>query len=69
MGGVHPPLRTFLISDFVLQDTKKFFASIIKIISGVCGLNFSDKWKVISVAPQRGDVHPVNPEMFFSDNK
>ena len=24
-GGVHPPLGTFLISDFVLQDTKKIF--------------------------------------------
>ena len=25
MGGVHPPLRNFLISDFVLQDTKNIF--------------------------------------------
>ena len=25
MGGVHPPLRTFLISDLVLQETKKIF--------------------------------------------
>ena len=25
MGDVHPPLRTILISDFVLKDTKKFF--------------------------------------------
>ena len=25
MGGVHPPSRTFFISDFVLQDTKRKF--------------------------------------------
>ena len=37
MGGVHPPLRSFLISDFVLQDTKKIFASVITIISGFYG--------------------------------
>ena len=35
MGGLHPPLRTFFICDFVLQDKKKIFASITKIISGI----------------------------------
>ena len=34
-GGVHHPLWTFLISDLVLQ--KDFFASVIKIISGIYG--------------------------------
>ena len=37
MGGVHPPLRFFFISDFVLKDTKTIFASVIKIISGIYG--------------------------------
>ena len=31
MGGEYnPPLRTILISDFVLQDTKRVFVSVIK---------------------------------------
>ena len=41
MGCVYPSLRTFLISDFALQDTKTIFASVIKIISGVFAYNFS----------------------------
>ena len=58
-GVVYPPLRTFLTSDFVLQDTKKIVcqcyqnnikASVVKIF------HFSDEWKVVSVAPQRGGV-------------
>ena len=37
-GGVNPTLRISLISDFLLQDTENtFFASVIKIISGVFG--------------------------------
>ena len=31
MGVYTPSLQTILISDFVLQDTKKIFASVIKI--------------------------------------
>ena len=27
--------------------------------------HFSDEWKVVSVAPQRGDVH-INLEVFFT---
>ena len=37
MVGVHPPLRSFFISDFVFQDRKKVFASIVKIFSGIYG--------------------------------
>ena len=38
MVGMCTPFQTFLISDFVLQDTKKdFFDSVIKIISDIYG--------------------------------
>ena len=39
----HPPLFTFLISDFVLQGKKRFFASVIKIISGSIS-QMSERW-------------------------
>ena len=58
MGGTHTPLRSFLIFDFVFKIWKMFFASVIRIISGVSGKTFSDKWKVASVAPQMGGVQP-----------
>ena len=45
-----PPLRTFLISDFILQDTKKTLASVVKVSQAP---SFSDRWKVVSVASQR----------------
>ena len=43
--GYTPPLRTILIFDIVLQNKKKIFASVIKIIPGIYGQNSSYfKW-------------------------
>ena len=53
-------LRTFLISDF-------FFFYFLPVLSGICGENFSDEWKVVPVAPQRGDVHPDKSRGVLSD--
>ena len=35
MGSVHPHLRIFLISDLVIPDIQKIFASVVKIISEI----------------------------------
>ena len=69
--GVYTPLslRMLLISDFVLQDTKKIFTVLSKLsqASMVKLFHFSDKWKMVSVAPQRGVYTPINLGVFFSD--
>ena len=47
--------------DFLPVLSKLSQASMVKIF------HFSDEWKVVSVAPQRGDVHPpINLEVFFT---
>ena len=61
MGGVHPPFTIFFDfrlrslryeKDFLPVLSKLSQASMVKIF------HFSDEWKVVSVAPQRGGVHP-----------
>ena len=60
MGGVHPftiffdfRLRSLRYEkDFLPVLSKLSQASMVKIF------HFSDEWKVVSVAPQRGGVHP-----------
>ena len=47
--------------DFLPVLSKLSQASMVKIF------HFSDEWKVVSVAPQRGGVHPpINLEVFFT---
>ena len=64
MGGVHPPftisfdfrLRSLRYEkDFLPVLSKLSQASMVKIF------HFSDVWKVVSVVPQRGGVHPPPP--------
>ena len=50
-GDVHPPLYDFLFLTSFLKIRKRFFASAINIISGIYGSDFSDGWKLVSVAP------------------
>ena len=53
--GMYTPLRSFLISDFVLQNTKKSFCQFYQnYLRHLCLkiFHFSDEWKVVSVAPQ-----------------
>ena len=71
MGGVHPPFTIFFEfrlrslryeKDFLPVLSKLSQASMVKI------LHFSDEWKVVSVAPQRGvyTPPPINLEVFFT---
>ena len=70
MGGVHPPLRFFLFLTSFFKIWKRFFASVIKIISGICGYKFfifqmSGRW--FPWHPKGGGVHPpINLEVFFT---
>ena len=52
--------------DFWLRSSryKRYF---LPVLSGICGENFSDEWKVVPVAPQRGDVHPDKSRGVLSD--
>ena len=63
MGGVHPPLRFFFTKKIFLQVLSKLpQASMVQIF------HFSDEWKLVFVAPQRGVyISPINLEVFFSD--
>ena len=61
MGGVHPPFTIFF--DFRLHSLryeKYFFPLLSKLsqASMVKIFHFSDEWKVVSVAPQRGVYTP-----------
>ena len=71
MGGVYTPPFTIFFDfrlrslryekDFLPVLSKLSQASMVKIF------HFSDEWKVVSVAPQRGGVHPpINLEVFFT---
>ena len=70
MGGCTPPFTIFFDfrlrslryeKDFLPVLSKLSQASMVKIF------HFSDEWKVVSVAPQRGGVHPpINLEVFFT---
>ena len=58
----------FLISDFVLQDAKKIFCKCLSKLSQASVLkmfHFSDQWKEVSMAPQRGCTMPLYSEVFF----
>ena len=64
MGGCTYPLRTFLIFDFVLQDTKKIVCQ--------CYQNYLKRllskifiWKLFPWDPK--GIPPINLEVFFSD--
>ena len=70
-GLVLPPLRTFLISDCVLQDTRKIFCQFYQ---NYLKLNYwlkvfifqmSEMW--FSWQPKGGCTPPVNSKVFFSD--
>ena len=60
MGGVHPFCDFFYVwlrswryeKDFLQVLSKLSQASLVKIF------HFSDEYKVVSVAPQKGGVHP-----------
>ena len=63
LGGVHPPLRVFLISDFVLSRWEKYFLPMLSQLSQASTfeiVHVLDEWNLISVAPQIS-----NPEVFF----
>ena len=67
--GVYTPFTNFFDfrlrslryeKDFLPVLSKLSWASMVKIF------HFSDEWKVVSMAPQRGrGVTPINPEVFF----
>ena len=60
MGDVHPPLRTFVISDFVLQDTKNVFCHC-------CQNYLKSLWSKFSMFQMSGRCflwHSINPELF-----
>ena len=68
IGGMSIPLRIYLISDFVFQDTKIFFASVINIISGVWfNFHFQMSRGWFPWLPTGGCTIPINTEVFFSD--
>ena len=48
----------------VFSTYKRYFPPV---LSGICGENFSDEWKVVPVAPQRRDVHPDKSRGVLSD--
>ena len=61
MGGCKPPFTIFF--DFRLRSLRyeKDFLPVISKLSQASMVkifHFSDEWKVVSVAPQRGGVHP-----------
>ena len=68
--GVHPPFTIFF--DFRLRSLRyeKNFLKVLSKLSQasmVKNFHFSDEWKVVSVAPQRGGVQPpINLEVFFT---
>ena len=68
-GGVHPPFTIFF--DFQLRSLRyeKDFLSVLSKLSRASMVkifHFSDEWKVVSVALQRGGcTHHINLEMFF----
>ena len=68
MGGVHPPLRTFLISDFVLKDTKTLFCKCYQNYLRHLWLRFflfqiNGRW--FPWHPKEGVNPPINLEVFF----
>ena len=66
MGVCAPPSRFFFISDFVLDFLQVL--SKLSQASMVQMSHFSDKWKVVSVASQRGGIHPPHKSRgVFSD--
>ena len=71
MGGEHPPLRTFLISDFVLQDTKNIFCKCYQNYLRHLRLKFfifqmSGRW--FPWHTKGGCIPlPLNSKIFFSD--
>jgi len=67
MGGVHPPLRTFLISYIALQDTKKIFCQCYQIYLRHLCLKFFRWVKGGFRGTPKGGVHPpINLEVFFT---
>ena len=69
-GGCTPLLRFFLCLTSFLKIRKRFFASVIKIISGISSQNFSFfRWVQggFRGTPKGGCTPPINLEMFFSD--
>ena len=71
MGGCTPPLLSFLISNFVLQDMKEIFCQCYQNYLRHLWLKFfifqmSGRW--FPWHPKGGGVHPpINLEVFFSD--
>ena len=69
MGCVYPSLRTSLISDFVLQDTKTIFwqcyQNYLRHLWLKCFIfQMSGRWSPWH--PKEGGVHPpINLEVFF----
>ena len=69
MGGVHPPLQFFFISDFVLEDTKKIFCNFYQNYLRHLWLKFfifqiSGRW--FPWHPKGGCTPPKNLEVFFT---
>ena len=67
MGGVHPPLRTFWIFDFVLQDTKIIFCQCDKnYLRHLCldFFHFDDERKVVSVYSKGRGVYLLEQVLF-----
>ena len=57
-GFMEGSLHEFFISDFVLKIQKRL-KKLLKIF------HFSDQWKEVSVAPQRGCTILLNSEVLF----
>ena len=69
-GGCTPPLQTFLISDFILKDTKNIFYKCYKNYLRHLLLKFfifqnSGRW--FPWHPKGGCTPPINLEVFFTD--
>ena len=70
MGGCTPPFTIFF--DFQLRSLRyeKDFLPVLSKLSQVFMVKIfhvSDEWKVVSVAPQNGGVHPYKSRGVFSD--